>query len=44
MQSHMEILFNTLKALKIPTIIFINKVDRVGANCNKVFKEIKNGV
>lgn len=40
-QSQTRILFNTLKALKIPTIIFINKVDRAGANCNKVFQEIK---
>lgn len=40
-QSQTRILFNTLKALKIPTIIFINKIDRVGANCNKVFEKIK---
>lgn len=31
-QSQTRILFNTLKTLKIPTIIFINKIDRVGAN------------
>lgn len=40
-QSQTRILFNTLKALKIPTIIFINKLDRVGADYNKVVNEIK---
>lgn len=40
-QSQTRILFNTLKALKIPTVIFINKLDRLGANSNKVFDEIK---
>ncbi|KNF07646.1 tetracycline resistance protein TetP [Gottschalkia purinilytica] len=40
-QSQTRILFNTLKALKIPTIIFINKLDRTGSDYNKVFKEIK---
>jgi len=40
-QSQTRILFNTLKALKIPTIIFINKLDRVGADYNKIIGEIK---
>lgn len=40
-QSQTRILFNTLKSLKIPTIIFINKLDRAGANCDKVFEEMK---
>lgn len=40
-QSQTRILFNTLKALKIPTIIFINNLDRTGSDYNKVFKEIK---
>lgn len=39
-QSQTKVLFNTLKKLNIPTIIFINKLDRIGANSNKVFKEI----
>jgi ribosomal protection tetracycline resistance protein len=43
-QSQTRILFNTLKALKIPTIIFINKLDRAGANSNKVFDEIKKNM
>ncbi|WP_291580258.1 tetracycline resistance ribosomal protection protein [Clostridium sp. UBA6640] len=41
MQSQTRILFNTLKALKIPTIIFINKLDRVGADYKKIIGEIK---
>ena len=40
-QSQTRILFNTLRKLGIPTIIFINKLDRVGANFTKVFNEIK---
>lgn len=40
-QSQTRILFNTLKYLKIPTLIFINKLDRIGANCNRLFNEIK---
>ncbi|MDT8717479.1 tetracycline resistance ribosomal protection protein [Clostridium sp. 19966] len=41
-QSQTRILFNTLKALKIPTMIFINKLDRSGADYQKVFQDIKN--
>jgi ribosomal protection tetracycline resistance protein len=40
-QSQTRILFNTLKALKIPTIIFINKLDRLGADSNKLINEIR---
>lgn len=43
-QSQTRILFNTLRALKIPTIIFINKLDRIGADYNKVLKEIKKNL
>ncbi|AGF55644.1 ribosomal protection tetracycline resistance protein [Clostridium saccharoperbutylacetonicum] len=43
-QSQTRILFNTLKKLNIPTIIFINKLDRIGANSNKVLKEIKKNM
>jgi ribosomal protection tetracycline resistance protein len=39
-QSQTKILFNTLKNLNIPTIIFINKLDRLGANYIKVYGEI----
>jgi len=43
-QSQTRILFNTLKALKIPTIIFINKLDRSGANIDRVIEEIKKSL
>ncbi|MFZ5966499.1 MAG: tetracycline resistance ribosomal protection protein [Bacillota bacterium] len=43
-QSQTRILFNTLKTLRIPTIIFINKLDRSGANSNSVFNEIKKNM
>ncbi len=39
-QSQTKVLFNTLKKLNIPTVIFINKLDRIGADSKKVFKEI----
>ncbi|NYC94736.1 ribosomal protection tetracycline resistance protein [Clostridium acetobutylicum] len=43
-QSQTRILFNTLKELNIPTIIFVNKLDRIGADFNKVFEEIKKNI
>lgn len=39
-QSQTKILFNTLKRLNIPTIIFINKLDRIGADAIRVYNEI----
>lgn len=41
-QSSTKILFDTLRSLKIPTIIFINKIDRVGSNTKKLITDIKN--
>lgn len=40
-QAHTETLFDALKKHNIPTILFINKVDRVGADTEKVIQEIK---
>lgn len=40
-QSQTRILFNTLKTLNIPILIFINKLDRAGADCNKLLADIK---
>lgn len=40
-QAHTETLWNALQDLKIPTIIFINKIDRVGADVELVIDEIK---
>ncbi len=39
-QSQTRVLFNTLKKLNIPTIIFINKLDRIAADAIKVYNEI----
>ena len=40
-QGHTETLWNLLKNRKIPTFIFINKMDRVGADVNKVYQQLK---
>lgn len=40
-QGHTDTIWNLLKHNNIPTFIFINKVDRVGANVNKIIDEIK---
>lgn len=39
-QGHTITLFNAIQALHIPCIIFINKMDRQGANVEKVMDEI----
>lgn len=39
-QSQTKIIFETLKRLKIPTIIFINKLDRMCSVYKRVFKDI----
>ncbi|WP_310942852.1 TetM/TetW/TetO/TetS family tetracycline resistance ribosomal protection protein [Paenibacillus doosanensis] len=39
-QAHTETLWRALEALKIPTLIVINKMDRVGANPTGVLKEL----
>ncbi|MGN5651187.1 GTP-binding protein [Bacillus sp. Brlt_9] len=40
-QAQTKILMRTLQKLNIPTIIFVNKIDRSGANTEKVMKQIK---
>lgn len=40
-QSQTRVLFETLKTLNIPTIIFINKIDRVGVNYGELIGELK---
>ncbi|WBW97849.1 elongation factor G [Oceanirhabdus sp. W0125-5] len=40
-QSHTRVLFKILKSLEIPTIIFINKVDRLGVDCEELIKDIR---
>ncbi|MCO7224239.1 translation factor GTPase family protein [Pleionea sp. CnH1-48] len=39
-QSHTITLFQALRSLSIPTLIFINKLDRVGADVDRVMGEI----
>lgn len=40
-QPQTEVYFKALKAMKIPTIIFINKIDRIGSDVERVLGEIK---
>ena len=40
-QAHTETIFTGLKERQIPTIIFINKTDRIGADSELVINEIK---
>lgn len=37
-----KVIWNILKERNIPTIIFINKMDRIGANFDRILSEIKN--
>ncbi len=39
-QAHTETLWEGLKSNNIPTIIFINKSDRIGADCETIIKSI----
>jgi len=41
-QGHTISIFQALTSLKIPTIIFINKIDRVGADVERVMAEISS--
>lgn len=43
-QAHTYLLFNSLKKLKIPFIIFINKIDRLGAKSLGVINELKQSL
>lgn len=40
-QSHTRIIFDALKAQGIPVLIFINKLDLVGANSKEIMEEIR---
>ncbi len=39
-QAHTETLWRALKEMKIPTLIFINKLDRIGASAERTLDEI----
>ena len=43
-QAQTRLLFNVLQQLKIPTILFINKIDREGVNLNQLYQEIQNSL
>lgn len=43
-QAHTETIWNLLRKNNIPTLIFINKLDRVGSNIEEVFKQIENNL
>jgi ribosomal protection tetracycline resistance protein len=40
-QAQTRVLFRTLRRLGVPTLFFVNKVDRVGADCARVVGEIR---
>ncbi|MBQ5696667.1 MAG: TetM/TetW/TetO/TetS family tetracycline resistance ribosomal protection protein [Clostridium sp.] len=40
-QAHTETVWNLLRKYNVPTMFFINKIDRTGADINKVINEIK---
>src|SRR5256885_3132846 len=41
-QSQTRLLMRALKRMHIPTVIFVNKVDRRGASCERVLDEIRD--
>ena len=40
-QGHTETIWNLLRKYNVPTFFFINKIDRVGADLEKVIEEVK---
>ena len=43
-QAQTRLLFSTLQKLQIPTIIFINKIDRAGVNLERLYMDIKTNL
>ena len=43
-QSHTKTAFRLLKEYEVPTFIFVNKMDRVGADKDKVIKDLKSNL
>ena len=43
-QAQTKLLFSTLQKLQIPTIIFINKIDRDGVNLERLYLDIKTNL
>ncbi len=40
-QTHTRLLFNALRRMQIPTLLFINKIDRMGADLDAVLSDIR---
>jgi len=40
-QSHTRLLFSALKRMAVPTLIFVNKIDRMGVDTEKVLGQIR---
>lgn len=40
-QSHTRLLFNALKRMEVPTLIFVNKIDRMGVDIKKIISQIR---
>lgn len=43
-QSQTEVIWNALREMHIPTLIFINKIDRAGADINMVLEQVKSRI
>jgi ribosomal protection tetracycline resistance protein len=43
-QSQTEVIWNALREMNIPTLIFINKIDRAGADIQRVLGQIKTAI
>lgn len=41
-QCHTRVIADALEKMKIPTVVFINKIDRVGANVQKVMNDLES--
>ena len=41
-QAQTRILFHALQSMKIPTLLFINKIDQSGVDLQKVYRDIKD--
>ena len=43
-QAHTELIWKSLRKLRIPTILFINKLDRLGADVSRVMEQIADSL
>jgi ribosomal protection tetracycline resistance protein len=41
-QAQTRILFRSLQRLRIPTVVFVNKIDRAGSDCARVLAEVRS--